>query len=278
MARGHHISSVPELPLVVNNFSTGDGPEGSTAKLLATLKKFGVGDELVKVNKSKKIRTGKGKYRNSRYVMRKGPLIVYSEKSKNVKQAARNIPGVDVCNVHRLNILQLAPGGHLGRFLIFTKDAFTALNKIFGTHRYAGVEKSGYHLNRSVMTCADLSRIINSDKVQASLREQRVSVRVHDKTKKNPITNKAIMQKLNPFAKEKAALLKKADADRAAKKKAALKAKRSKAGRASKATRTKTFAGLQQDLKDAYKAAEDIIEAEELAGNYVPGDTEEEDE
>ena len=38
------------------------------------------------------------------------------------------MPGVDTCNVHRLNILQLAPGGHLGRFLIFTKDAFKALN------------------------------------------------------------------------------------------------------------------------------------------------------
>lgn len=85
-------------------------------------------DELVKVRKSKKIRTGKGKYRNSRYVMRKGPLIIYSEASKDVKLAARNLPGVDVCNVHRLNILQLAPGGHLGRFCIFTKDAFDELN------------------------------------------------------------------------------------------------------------------------------------------------------
>jgi large subunit ribosomal protein L4e len=273
MARGHRIESVPELPLVIETLNT-----PNTKSLLTTLKTFGVGDDLLKVRKSKHVRVGTGKYRNSRYVMGKGPLIIYGDESAEVKKMARNLPGVDTCNVHRLNILQLAPGGHLGRFLIFTKDAFLALNKIFGTHRYAGVEKSGYHLNRSVMTCADLSRIINSDKVQASLREQRTSVRVHDKTKKNPITNKALMQKLNPFSKEKAALLKKAEADRAAKKKANLKAKRSKAGKASKVKRTATFAGLQQDLKDAYKAAEDIIEAEELAGNYVPGDTEEEDE
>jgi large subunit ribosomal protein L4e len=104
MARGHHVGNVPELPLVLDD-SVGTSCEGNTSKLLATLNKFGVGDELVKVNKSKKIRSGKGKYRNSRYVMRKGPLIVYSDKSKDVKQAARNIPGVDVCNVHRLNIL-----------------------------------------------------------------------------------------------------------------------------------------------------------------------------
>jgi large subunit ribosomal protein L4e len=88
----------------------------------------------MKVKKSKKTRSGKGKYRNSRYVMRKGPLIIYSDDSKDVKQAARNLPGVDTCNVNRLNILQLAPGGHLGRFCIFTKDALDELNSVFGTY------------------------------------------------------------------------------------------------------------------------------------------------
>jgi large subunit ribosomal protein L4e len=46
---------------------------------------FGVGDELSKVRKSKKVRTGAGKYRNSRYVLRKGPLIVYGDETKDVK-------------------------------------------------------------------------------------------------------------------------------------------------------------------------------------------------
>lgn len=131
MARGHHIEKVPELPLVLD---AGVGSEGTTSKLIEVLGKFGVSDELVKVNRSKKIRSGKGKYRNSRYVMRKGPLIVYSDKSKEVKQAAKNIPGVDVCNVNRLNILQLAPGGHLGRFVIFSQDAFEEIDKVFGTY------------------------------------------------------------------------------------------------------------------------------------------------
>jgi len=57
------------------------------------------------------------------------------------------------------------------------------------------------------MACADLARIINSDQVQAKLREVRQSVRVHDKTKKNPLTNKNMMRKLNPFACQKAKLL-----------------------------------------------------------------------
>merc|ERR1719231_1965975 len=150
MARGHHVNAVPELPLVVD---AGIAKESTTSKLLETLTKFGVSDELVKVKKSKKIRSGKGKYRNSRYVMRKGPLIIYSDSTKDVKQAARNLPGVDTCNVHRLNILQLAPGGHLGRFCIFTKDAFDELNEVFGTYSKTSEEKGGYTLARPVMTC-----------------------------------------------------------------------------------------------------------------------------
>merc|ERR1711943_108502 len=78
MARGHKVQEVPELPLVVDN---GVAKE-TTGTLLSTLNKFGVADDLLKVRKSKKIRSGKGKYRKSRYVMRKGPLIIYSEATK----------------------------------------------------------------------------------------------------------------------------------------------------------------------------------------------------
>jgi large subunit ribosomal protein L4e len=61
--------------------------------------------------------------------------------------------------------------------------------------------KSGFHLSRSMMTCADLARIINSDQVQSKLRNIKKEVRSHDKTKKNPLKNKAMMQKLNPYSK-----------------------------------------------------------------------------
>jgi hypothetical protein len=39
------------------------------------------------------------------------------------------------------------------------------------------------------------------------LRRFRQNIRVHDKTKKNPLKNKALMNKLNPFAKKKAELI-----------------------------------------------------------------------
>merc|ERR550514_1957284 len=233
MARGHRVEGVPELPLVVDSLAA-----ESTKALLATLNGLGCGADLAKVRRSRKIRTGQGKYRNSRYVMRKGPLIIYGDKSEKLKQTARNLPGVDICHVSRLNVLQLAPGGHLGRFCVFTEDAFKALNNTFGTNKAECIAKSGYHINRHVMNCADLSRIINSDQVQAKLRAQRSSSRAHDKTKKNPLKNKAMMLRLNPFARKQAELIAKREADRHKARAAALKAKRGKAGKASKRTRT----------------------------------------
>jgi len=273
MARGHRVEGVPELPLVVDALTA-----ENTKGLLATLNKFGCGDDLAKVRRSRKIRSGQGKYRNSRYVMRKGPLIIYGDKSEKLKQTARNLPGVDICHVSRLNVLQLAPGGHLGRFCVFTEDAFKALNNTFGTNKAECTEKKGYHINRTVMNCADISRIINSDQVQSKLREQRTSVRVHDKTKKNPLTNKAMMLKLNPFAKKRAELIAKREADRAKGRKAALKAKRDKKGAAAKKTRTKRDQGLQDGLRQSFKDAEDVIAEEIRQGAYQPGDSEDEED
>jgi len=273
MARGHHVDNVPEFPLVINNLA-----QPNTKSLLAVLNSFGAGDDLSKVRASKSIRSGHGRYRNSKYVMRKGPLIIHDEDGDALKRSARNLPGVDTCNVHRLNVLQLAPGGHLGRFVVFTEGAFKALNKVFGTNRYASAEKSGYHLNRSVMTCADLARIINSDQVQSKLRDVRVNVRAHDKTKKNPLRNSAIRNRLNPFAVQQRKLVAAQDAKRATARQAALKAKKSAAEKAGFKTRTERYQGLQQGLRDAFQTADDFIAEEERQGNYVPGETTEEDE
>jgi large subunit ribosomal protein L4e len=81
--------------------------------------------------------------RNRRYVLRKGPLVVYGA-DHGISKAFRNLPGVEVASVDALNLLQLAPGGHLGRFVIFTKSAFDRLDKIFGKWRtLPGVASSG---------------------------------------------------------------------------------------------------------------------------------------
>merc|ERR1719333_1739285 len=89
LARGHHVGEVAELPLVVS-----DGAEGlqKTKQAIDLLKKLGCEEELTKVVDSKKVRAGKGKMRNRRYTMRRGPLVVYSEDS-GLTKALRNIPG-----------------------------------------------------------------------------------------------------------------------------------------------------------------------------------------
>jgi len=276
MARGHRVEGVPELPLVIDSLNA-----ENTKGLLATLNQFGCGEDLTKVRRSRKIRSGQGKYRNSRYVMRKGPLIIYGSKTEEagkMKNAARNLPGVDICHVSRLNVLQLAPGGHLGRFCVFTEDAFRALNGTFGTNKAECLQKTGYSLNRHVMNCADISRIINSDQVQSKLREQRTSIRAHDKTKKNPLKNKAMMLRLNPFAKKRAELIAAREADRVKGRGAALKAKRDKKGAAAKAIRTKRDQALNAGLKQSFKEADEVIAEEIRQGAYQPGDTEEEDD
>lgn len=207
--------------------------------------------------------------------MRKGPLIIYGDENPLIKRTARNLPGIDTCSVHRLNLLQLAPGGHLGRFLIFTKDAFKALNTVFGNYRRKGVEKGGYVLNRSVMTVADLARIINSDQVQSKLRGVKTHEVQHDLQKRNPLKNRSQMQKLNPFDAKRREIEKKLEADRHAKKAAALKAKRSKAGRKTRTERGKklrdalgqldTYIKRQEDdwAKDEVKEEEDEDEDED---------------
>ena len=76
---------------------------------------------------TKKVRAGKGKWRNRRYAVRKGPLIVVSKRCEAVK-AFRNLPGVDVNYVGALNLLRLAPGGHCGRMIVWTEEAFKQLD------------------------------------------------------------------------------------------------------------------------------------------------------
>jgi large subunit ribosomal protein L4e len=214
LARGHRIEKIQEVPLVVANDAIDNITKTSNA--VALLKKLAAYDDVEKVKDSRKIRAGKGKMRNRRYVQRRGPLIVYG--TKDVSKAFRNIPGVELLNVNRLNLLLLAPGGHVGRFIIWTKDAFERLDALYGTHTKPS-EKKGFSLPRSLLTNSDVSRIINSDEVQSVLRAKKTTQR--PPLKKNPLKNLGVLIKLNPYAKvqRRAALLAE---EQAKKKKAAL--------------------------------------------------------
>lgn len=192
MARGHRIDDVSELPLVVS-----DGVESiqKTKDAVALLNNLGCKTELRKVIESKQIRAGKGKMRNRRYVMRKGPLVVYAQDS-GITRAFRNIPGVDLASVDRLNLLQLAPGGNFGRFVIWTEGAFKKLNEIYGTSNADAPLKKGYRIPRALIANADITRIINSTEVQSVLRPKKTAPKTFGR-KKNPLKNTQVMAKLN---------------------------------------------------------------------------------
>jgi len=195
-ARGHKIDQVPEVPLVVDSKSIDNIDK--TSKAVALLKTINAYTDVEHSKESKNVRAGKGKMRNRRYVQRKGPLVIYANKGPIIK-AFRNVPGVDLVNVNHLNLLQLAPGGHLGRFVIWTKDAFQRLDALYGTYS-AQSEKSGFVLPRSSVKNADIGRIINSEEVQAVLRDKSNGMEP-SRRKKNPLKNPNSLFRLNPYAK-----------------------------------------------------------------------------
>lgn len=197
MARGHRIGEVPELPLVVGG-PTLDAIK-KTKEAVSLMESFGADVDVERVAASKKVRTGKGKMRNRRYVKRKGPLLIHACTSADLPKAFRNMEGVDLCHVDRLNILSLAPGGHLGRFVVWTEDAFAKLDALYGTHEAKSTLKGDYQMPRPMVSNADVSRIIGSDEVQKVVRAPK---EVAPKTlrKKNPLKNLGVMVKLNPYA------------------------------------------------------------------------------
>jgi len=202
MARGHQVATVPEVPLVVD--SSAFSGAAKTAAAVALLKAVGAGPDVEKVKKSKKLRAGKGKMRGRRHRQRRGPLVVYSAETdgKDLVQGFRNIPGVETSPVDALNLLQLAPGGHLGRFVIWTSAAIKELDSVYES-------KKGFFLPSNVVAQADLTRLINSSEIQSVLRAPKGEAKTKrgNVQKKNPLRNKQVMLRQNPyaatFAKEK---------------------------------------------------------------------------
>lgn len=175
MARGHNLQDVPEIPLVVPSSAEALEKTKDAAKLL---KDVGAYHDVEKVRNTRKIRCGKGKRRNRRHVVRKGPLLVVSKRCEAVK-AFRNLPGVDINFVSALNLLRLAPGGHIGRLIVWTEEAFNQLDSVLKCDTIVGVP--------------DSKRVINSEEVQGVARGRK-------KSKRRPLAPRR-RGRLNPAAK-----------------------------------------------------------------------------
>lgn len=136
--------------------------------------------------------------RNRRRIQRRGPLIIYG-KDNGLKKAFRNIPGVDLINVNKLNLLKVAPGGHVGRFIIWTESAFKSLDALYGSWSKPSKLKKDYNLPQPKMSNTDLSRLLKSDEIQKVVRAPKKGV-VRAVKKLNPLRNTRAMLRLNPYA------------------------------------------------------------------------------
>merc|ERR1712000_714626 len=104
-------------------------------------------------------------------------MLVLANSNTNGARAFRNVYGLDTANVNSLNLLHLAPGGHLGRFIIWTKAAFQQLDKIFGTFTQESEVKRGFVLPASMVTNNDITRIIRSEEVRRALTPKKLAAK-----------------------------------------------------------------------------------------------------
>lgn len=194
-SKGHMVQEVPEFPLVVSDKIQ---EYNKTEQAVIFLRRIKAWNDIQKVYKSQRFRAGKGKMRNRRRIQRRGPLIIYGQ-DQGIRKAFRNIPGIDLMNINKMNLLKLAPGGHVGRFVIWTKSAFDKLDALYGTWRKESQLKADYNLPFPKMANTDLARLLKADEIRKVLRAPRKKV-VRRVKKLNPLSNTRAMLRLNPYA------------------------------------------------------------------------------
>ncbi len=125
--RRHKVADVKQLPIVID-----DDVESltKTKEVEALFQSLGIWADVERADR-KKTRAGKGKMRGRRKKTGKGPLIVVSE-DNGISKAGRNLPGVDIVDIHSLNAELLAPGAHPGRLVVWGRSAFGKLDEVWG--------------------------------------------------------------------------------------------------------------------------------------------------
>ncbi len=117
--RGHKVES-KVLDAKIEDIS-------KTKEVEKVLKAIGYQDELKRLE-IKKIRAGKGKNRGRPHRIKKGPLFVVSKTCPLIK-SAKNLQGIDICIVKKLNAELLAPGTDAGRVTIWSEKALEIMEK-----------------------------------------------------------------------------------------------------------------------------------------------------
>jgi large subunit ribosomal protein L4e len=120
--RGHRVGNL-EFPLVVT-----DDIETitKTGELNSFFETVGLSNELKRLVRGVKRRSGKPRMRGRAYKEPIGPLVVVSN-DRGVGRAAEGIPGVKVVTINSLSVLDLAPAGVAGRLTFWSESSLDAL-------------------------------------------------------------------------------------------------------------------------------------------------------
>merc|ERR1711879_500528 len=114
-----------------------------------------------------------------------------------------------------------APGGHVGRFCIWTESAFKKLDGLYGTWRKASTSKAGWNLPQPKMANTDLSALLKSENIRSMLQLNPYAAVVKknaELTKEKNLRAKALKEAkaagkpapANPMAKRASKVVKKA--------------------------------------------------------------------
>jgi len=123
--RGHRIPDERNLPIIVNDDIQ---KISKTSELLGFFLALNLGDDIERVNRSRKTRSGTSRMRGRTVRTGKGPLIVVSE-DMGVGKAASNLLGIECVLAKNLTVTDLAPGSQAGRLVVWSKSAIGNLPK-----------------------------------------------------------------------------------------------------------------------------------------------------
>ncbi len=120
-----HVFETEHLPIVIEDDVLKSIKRTRDAREF--LSKIGVLPDVMRAEKGKRIRAGKGKMRGRRYIVPKSVLFVLESTETPLAKALRNIPGIDIATPQKLSVLDLAPGGVPGRLTVYTPSSLELL-------------------------------------------------------------------------------------------------------------------------------------------------------
>jgi len=127
--RGHKIDGLESFPIIVS-----DDIENisNTKEMIGILDNLNLTQDVKRLQNRRK-RTGKVALRGRTSKTGRSVLFVVSNYIKLAKSSSA-IPGIDVCSVSDLSVLNLAPGGTISRLTVFSKKAIKEISQIKSNH------------------------------------------------------------------------------------------------------------------------------------------------